>query len=83
MITGSSFNFFSIILMKFAKALKKIDPKILVLIGIVIVLAVLLANEKKHTCDCPVCKECECEKKKVTFAEKTDLISSQSVGPAA
>lgn len=75
--------------MKFPKAMlkmvKKADPKIVMLVGIIIALAVLLAKEKNHTCDCPVCQKCECDvEKKVTFAEKTELIdTSQQIGPVA
>lgn len=67
------------------KMVKKADPKIVMLVGIIITLAVLLAKEKNHKCDCPVCKECECDvEKKVTFAEKTELIdTSQPMGPIA
>ena len=70
-------------LSKAMKILKKADPKIVMLVGIIITLAVLLVKEKNHKCDCPVCEECECDdKKKVTFAEKTELIdTSQPIGP--
>lgn len=79
----SSFKLFYIIMKlvtTFMKKVKKADPKFVMLIGIIITLAVLLAKEKGHTCDCPVCKECEFEKKKVTFEESNDFLG---VGPTA
>ena len=59
------------------KMLKKADPKLVMLIGIIITLVIFLVKEKNRKCDCPVCEECECDdKKKVTFVETTDLIDT-------
>lgn len=64
-------------LSKFMNVLKKADPKILMLLSIIVVLAVLLVKEKNHACDCPECQECECDvKKKVAFVESSDLIGT-------
>lgn len=71
-------------LLKFIKFLRK-NPIFLLFNVALVALAILYANEKNKKCDCPVCKECECDvKKKVTFAEKTELIdTSQPMGPIA
>ena len=76
---------FSKVMKNIVKMMKKADPKIVMLVGMIITLAVFLVKEKNHKCDCPVCKECECDgEKKVTFAEKTELIdTSQPIGPIA
>lgn len=69
-------------LVKFIKSLRK-KPAFLLFNAAIVVLAILYVMEVNKKCDCPVCKECECDvEKKVTFAEKTELIdTSQPMGP--